>query len=190
MAEKKTTSKIHTHDEVHHDRSSTDHKDSFAHHEKPAAKTFQDAWAEYQHKYTQTAKEILEKFPAQAKTQKPDHEAIMKSHKKNLEALNDANKMATDVMKSISNLQGQFLKQAFDDMHLMMGELMGQKPGPQFDLRGSSEILKNSIHRTMDHAKVVGSALSTSSKDIHAKMNSRLDEAKEEFKQHQSKYKH
>ena len=160
-----------------------------SHVKKPEHAAVHEAWKEHQHKYTQSAKDAFEKFSSHAHTLKPDHAATIASHKKNLEALNDANKMAADVMKSIANLQSQFVKQTFEDLNSMMRGLMTQKPGQPIDLVAHSESVKNSFQRTMEHAKSVGGVLSSSGKEIHARMHGRLDEAKEELKEHVSKYK-
>lgn len=46
----------------------------------------------------------------------------MASHRKNLDALTEANKMAIAVMKSIAQLQGQYLKQTFEDFSTSLKE--------------------------------------------------------------------
>ena len=46
-------------------------------------------WKEQQHKYTQTAKDMFEKFSDHAKASKHDHAKVMEHHKKNLESNDD-----------------------------------------------------------------------------------------------------
>lgn len=146
------------------------------------------AWQEQQHKYTQTAKEAFEKFSDHLKSLKPDHAKVMDNHKKNLEALNDANKMAAEVMKSLASLQNQFVKQTFEDLNAMMRSMMTQKPGQPADLSVHSEIMQGSLQRAMDHAKNVSSVLSSSGQEIHARVNQRFDEVKEVVKEHIAKH--
>ena len=58
----------------------------------------------------ETVKNISKKMPTL------DKEAMMNSHKKNMEALTEANKMAIEVMKSLAHLQSQYVKQTFEDI--------------------------------------------------------------------------
>jgi hypothetical protein len=145
-------------------------------------------WKEQQHKYTQTAKEMFEKFSEHKKAAKPDHAKIIEHHKKNLEALSNSSKMAADVMKSIASMQSDFVKKTFEDINAMMRGLMTQKPGQPIDLSAHSAVMKSSLQRATDHAKSVGSILSSSSKEIHAKVKDRVEEAKEDVKEHISKH--
>jgi hypothetical protein len=65
---------------------------------------------------------------------------------------------------------------------------MTQKPGQPIDLSAHSAVMKSSLQRATDHAKSVGSILSSSSKEIHAKVKDRVEEAKEDVKEHISKH--
>ncbi len=145
-------------------------------------------WKEQQHKYTQTAKDMFEKFSDHAKSSKPDHAKVMEHHKKNLEAINHAHKMTAEVLKSLASMHGDFVKKTFEDMNSMMRGAMTQKPGQPIDLSAHSEVMKNSLQRATDHAKSVGSMLSSSGKEIHAKVKDRVEEAKEDVKEHLSKH--
>ncbi len=145
-------------------------------------------WKEQQHKYAQTAKEMFEKFSDFAKASKPNHAKIMENHKKNLEALSDANKIAADVMKSLAKMQSEFVKQTFEDINAMMRNAMTQKPGQPIDVSNYSDVIQHSLQRTADHAKNVRSTLSNSGKEIHAKVKDRLEEVSEDIKAHVSKY--
>ena len=145
-------------------------------------------WKEQQHKYAQTAKDMFEKFSDHAKSSKPDHAKVIEHHKKNLEALSDSSKMAADVMKSLASMQSDFVKKTFEDINAMMRELMTQKPGQPIDMSKHAEAMKNSLQRATDHTKNMGSMLSNSSKEIHAKIKNHLDEAKEDIKEHVAKH--
>ncbi|MEI7493737.1 MAG: phasin family protein [Alphaproteobacteria bacterium] len=145
-------------------------------------------WKEQQHKYAQTAKDMFEKFSEHAKSSKPDHAKVIEHHKKNLEALSDSSKMAADVMKSLASMQSDFVKKTFEDINAMMRELMTQKPGQPIDMSKHAEAMKNSLQRATDHTKNMGSMLSNSSKEIHAKIKSHLDEAKEDIREHVAKH--
>lgn len=150
--------------------------------------TYSTGWKEQQHKYTQTAKDMFEKFSEHTKFSKHDHEKVIEHHKKNLEALNHAHKMTAEVLKSLAGMQSDFVKKTFEDMNTMMRSAMTQKPGQPIDMSAQSESMMNSFHRAAEHAKNMGSVLSNSGKEIHAKMQDRFEEAKEEIKTHMAKH--
>jgi len=155
---------------------------------KAKAKVNSTDWKEQQHKYAQTAKDMFEKFSNFTKTSKPNHEKTLENHKKNLEALSDANKIAADVVKSLAKMQSDFIKQTFEDVNAILRNVMTQKPGQPINLSQYSDVMKNPMQRTAEHAKKVGSALSNSGKEIHARVKNRAEEASEDIKAHVSKY--
>lgn len=104
-----------------------------------------------------------------------DREAMMASHKKNLEALTEANKMAVDVMKSIAQLQTQYLKKTFEDMTHMAKDAMTSKPAPN-QWEAHSLKMKEYIHNAIDHGSTIASTLVKSHKDMHEVFHKRLHE--------------
>lgn len=146
-------------------------------------------WKEQQQKYAQTAKEMFEKFTVSApKAPKIDFEAVMAGNKKNMEALSDANKMAVEVLKSISQLQSQFVRQTFDDFNKLMQGVMAQKPGSPMDFSAPTECMKNTISKAVEHAGKVGEVLKNSGGQIHAHMKGCMEENVNGMKEHMSKY--
>jgi hypothetical protein len=147
-------------------------------------------WKEHQQKYSQTAKDMFAKFHEHHahKAHKVDHEAVLAGHKKNLEALTDANKMAVEVMKSIAELQGQFVRQTFEDMNKMIRENMSHKPGEKKDFSVSADSFKNSMQKAVDHAGKVGEVLKKSGGEIHAHLKNHVEEHKATMHEHFAKY--
>lgn len=143
---------------------------------------------EHHQNFAKATKEAFEKFSQQAKDAKVDHKAIIESHQKNLRVLNEANKKAAEVMKSIATLQSQFVKQTFEDFNSMMRGMMTQKAGEPTDFTAHVETMKHSFERAIDHAQHVGSIISQSGKEIHASMQTRMEEGKEELKAHLEKH--
>lgn len=139
-------------------------------------------------KFTKAAKESFENFTQHAKDAKVDHKALIESHQKNLRVLNEANKKAAEVMKSIASLQSQFVKQTFEDFNAMMRGMMTQKAGEPIDFSAHSETLKNTFERTLDHAHKVGNVLSKSGKEIYSNVQDRMEEGKDELKAHLDKH--
>ena len=143
---------------------------------------------EHQQNFAKSAKEAFEKISKHAKDVKVDHKTLIEGHKKNLKVLNETNKKAAEVMKSVSALQSQFAKQTFEDLNMMMRNMMTKKAGKPIDPREHAETLKNSFQRAVDHAQHVSSLLSKSGKEIHANLHERLEEGKEEVKAHMAKH--
>ena len=153
---------------------------------KPNAST--DKLREHQQNFTKKATQAFEKVAEHLKGAKIDHKVIIDHHKKNLEALNLANKKAAEVMKSITSLQSQFVKQAFEDFnHIVRGPLK-KKSGN--DSSNNSDVIKESFHRAVDHAHAVGNLIAGSHKDIKAHVHGRFEEVKEEVKSHFAKHTH
>lgn len=148
-------------------------------------------WKEQQQKYTQTAKNMFEKFASQApKVPKIDYEALMIGHKKNIEALTDANKMATEVLKSIAQLQGQFVKQAFADINQAMQDVASKKDENADKLSASADAMKQTFTKALEHAGQIGNVLKNSGNQIHARMKEHAEDSMAHAKEHFSKYKH
>ena len=139
---------------------------------------------EHQQNFTKKAKDVFEKVKGAA----IDHKTVIAHHKKNLEVLNHAHKKTAEVMKSIANLQSQFVKQTFADLNSIMRGAMTKKPGQPADLSAHTDTIKNSFHRAVEHAHSVSSMISDSHKEIHAHVHERMEEGKEEVKAHIAKH--
>lgn len=119
---------------------------------------------------------------------KIDKEAVMASHRKNLDALTEANKMAVEVMKSITQLQGQYLKQAFEDFSAVMKDTMGNVASKETAEKHGQHV-KDQIAKAMDHGSAITNTLAKSKKEIFELMHNRFSESVEEFKESKEKLK-
>ena len=139
-------------------------------------------------KAKETIKTISKKMPVL------DKEAMMSSHKKNMEALTEANKMAVEVMKSIAQLQSQYVKQTFEDMKSIMQEVKTHPKPSKEAIETHSYYMKDQIQKAFDHGTKITATLAKSQKEIFDTMHSRYYEgAKEAYDLHQkyvSKTKH
>jgi phasin family protein len=121
-----------------------------------------------------------------------DKEKIMKSHRKNIEALTEANKMAVDVLKSLAQLQSQYMKKSFEDMtNMIQGSMKtGDKANPT---EKHATAIKGHIDRTLEHSQAITSTLAQSHRDIyqlfHNRMTSGVKEAKESTEALKKKFK-
>lgn len=109
-----------------------------------------------------------------------DKEAMMNSHKKNLEALTEANKMAVEVMKSITQLQSQYVKQTFEDMSSIMKDMLSNAPMSKESVSKHSIHLKDQATKAFEHTTNISATLAKSQKEIFDLMHSRYHESAQE----------
>ncbi len=111
---------------------------------------------------------------------KIDKEAVMKSHRKNLEALSEANAKAMDVMKSISQLQNEYMKKAFEDFNSAMQEVMKSKGKDAVEKHTTH--VKEHITNAVEHGKTITTTLAKTQKEIFDIMHNRYKEGMDELK--------
>lgn len=111
-------------------------------------------------------------------------ESLMKSHQSNLEALNEASRMAMDVMKSIATLQSQYIRQTFEDMSKMMKETMGQplneNTNPKEVFSNHAGKIKDHVARTFDHTANISNIIAQSQREMLDRMHERYQEGASE----------
>lgn len=114
-----------------------------------------------------------------------DKESLMKSHQRNLEALNEATKMAMEVMKSIATLQSQYVKQTFDDMSKVMKDMMGQplnkNADPKDALKTHAGAVKDHVSRAFDHTANISNIIAKSQREMFDRMHQRYQEGASEI---------
>lgn len=121
---------------------------------------------------------------------KIDREAMLKSHRKNVEALTEANKTAVEVMKSIVQLQSQYVKQVFDDVTTVMQDFTkGASPLTKEGMGKVSTHLKNHVENGMAHGANIANKLVNSQKEIFEIMQGRFQDSTKEMTQMQKKTK-
>lgn len=106
-----------------------------------------------------------------------DKESMMMSHRKNMEALTEANRMAVEVMKSIAQLQSQYVKQTFEDMASAMKETMSHPPVSKDALSAHAGHVKAHVEKAAKHGSTVASQISKSQKEIFDLMHKRYSES-------------
>lgn len=136
-------------------------------------------------KFTETMKHFVGDRDARLHA----HQKHMESHKKNIEALTQANKMAAEVMRNVTELQQQYIKQAFESMTGMMKDSL-QNGVNQDSWKKHTEHLKEHMNRSVDHGTTIANVLTKSHKDIYETMKGRVAEHMEELKATAQKTKH
>ena len=110
-----------------------------------------------------------------------DKEALMASHRKNLDALTEANKTAIEVMKSITQLQKEYLKQTFEDLKTSFKEKV-QTVNPKEMASNHASHLKSHVSKAMEHGNTLASTLGQSHKQIMEILRNRFSEGAQETK--------
>lgn len=136
------------------------------------------------------AAEMFKTFAASMKKPKIDREAMMENHRKNLEAMNDANKMAMEVVKTIAQLQSQYVKQTFEEMNAALREMAAaKKPENESPWEAHASKIKNAMTKAIDHTTSIANVVVKSHRDIHGKIQDRFVEGMDHMKESASKYK-
>lgn len=118
-----------------------------------------------------------------------DRETRLHHHKKNIEALGETNKMATEVMRNVAQLQQQYIKQAFEGMSSMMKE--SAQHGVKKDAwQKHTEHLKEHITRSIDHRTNVAGVIAKSHKDMYEHIKGHVAEHMKDVKKSNDKTKH
>lgn len=128
-------------------------------------------------------------FMASFKNMMQGKEDMLASQRKNIEALSEANRMAVDVIKNIAQLQQQYIKQTFETISGMMGEMMAN-PQSQETWKKSAETVQDQFNRSVQHGVNVTQVLSKSHKDIYDSMRNSLSQQMENVKKAGQKAKH
>jgi hypothetical protein len=110
-----------------------------------------------------------------------DGNVLMQQHRKNIEALTEANTMAAEVMKSISQLQTSFVKQAFDEMATYMRECTHNLQPT--DLSKNAEPMRKQADIMAEHSKNIASMLEQSNRGIYDVFHDRFQESVEEMQE-------
>jgi phasin family protein len=110
-----------------------------------------------------------------------DKESMMMSHRKNMEALTEANRMAVEVMKSIAQLQSQYVKQTFEDMASIMKDTMAHPPVSKEAVSKHTGHVKSQVEKAVGHGSNMAGAIAKSQKEIFDLMHNRYSEGMSEM---------
>lgn len=121
-------------------------------------------------------------FSEMMKNKTVDREQMISNHRKNIEALTQATKVASEMMRSVTQLQQQYIKQAFESMSSMMKDTMNQDK-TQDRLKQHADTLKNRMNQSLEHGVTVSSMISKSQKQIYDMMKDHVNHNMESFRQ-------
>jgi phasin family protein len=107
-----------------------------------------------------------------------DTEAVMSSHKKNLEILGLINKMSVEVCNGITKLQSAFIKQMVADA----GSIVEKGTKPSEAIARFSEVARDNVVRIINNGKQISDILTVANNDITAATTKRFKESVQEAK--------
>lgn len=99
-----------------------------------------------------------------------DREAMMKAHRRNMESLTEANKMAVEVMKSITTLQSQYIRKTFEDMSQIMKDFVQKPDLSKETINRQTQRVRDQVHGAFDHSATLSEIISKSQKDMFDRM--------------------
>jgi hypothetical protein len=140
--------------------------------------------------YMNAAKEMFQTFANSCKGPHVDRETLMNNHKKNMEAMNDANKMAVEVLKSIAQLQTQYTRQTFEDMNKIMQELSNSSKNQQWTAPNNASHVRNMMMRAFDHSQDVSNIMAQSNQKLYGNFQDHMNESMENIRKAAEKKKH
>lgn len=108
-----------------------------------------------------------------------DISKLMSIHQKNMETLSSANKVAAEITQSIAQLQAKFMRQAMDDMAIVMREAAGWMQNPSAageKLAGAQDLVKNAVDKVVSHNKNIGSSISESGEKVIQMFQKRMSD--------------
>ncbi|HLD95033.1 MAG TPA: phasin family protein [Alphaproteobacteria bacterium] len=109
-----------------------------------------------------------------------EKEDLMSGHRKNLESLTDAAKMAAEVTKSVAQLQGQFVKQLFGDMQAW-GKNLEELFSKEAKIENQASRMKDTFNQGMDHGMKLATIVRQGQKDIYDVFKKRMEENFSDF---------
>jgi phasin family protein len=142
--------------------------------------------------FTDLGANLYKKFQKSvAEPSRINAEKTFAANKKNMESLQDANRMALEVMRQITELQSRFMEQTFNDVTEMVQENMAFKnKTPQEYMANQGERIQMAVSRAMEHSSNISNIMLKSNQQLFKSVKSQFDEGMKEMHIHLSKMKH
>jgi phasin family protein len=120
-----------------------------------------------------------------------DKERILDMHRKNMEALNEANTMAVNVMKQISQLQGEFMEQTFQEIGEVIQENLNFKKMASGDhMTRNKNVVTSAVERAFKHSTSISQIMLKSNQELFKNVQNRFEEGMKEMQENINKTKH
>jgi phasin family protein len=111
----------------------------------------------------------------------PDAETLMAAHKRNIEALTQANRIAMEGAQAVARRHMEIVQQTIGEMSDTMRALATTQ-APQDKASKQAELLRRAYERTVEHTREMAELIRTSNSEALSLLNQRVVEAMEEVK--------
>ena len=116
------------------------------------------------------------KFPAM-----PDMEAFLQAHRRNMETLSAANRVALEGAQTVAKRHMEIVQQTMQEMTETIREL-SHPESPQARAAKQAELIKHAYERAVAHMKELADLIQRSNGEALAMLNQRFAEAMDEVK--------
>lgn len=118
----------------------------------------------------------ITKFMGDMKVPGLDMDGIMAAQKKNIDALNAANKLAFDSVQAVMTRQGELLRQSVEEASAAANAMTDQAPINEKAAK-QAELAKQALERAVSNAREVAEMIARSNKEMADLMQGRMTEA-------------
>ena len=111
----------------------------------------------------------------------PDVEAVLAAHKRNLEALTDANRVALEGAQTVARRHMEIMQSTMTGLTETL-KTMSVTEAPQARAAKQAELLKQAYENAVSNTRELGDLIQKSNTEAMAKLNHRFSEAMTEMK--------
>jgi len=111
----------------------------------------------------------------------PDMEAVLAAHKKNLEALSEANRVALEGAQAVARRHMEIMQSTMTGLTNTL-QSMSLTEAPQARAAKQTELLKQAYENAVSNTRELGDLIQKSNTEAMAKLNHRFSEAMTEMK--------
>ncbi|MES2252512.1 MAG: phasin family protein [Pseudomonadota bacterium] len=133
--------------------------------------------------YKPSGNPTMDMFKAYAQQGKTtmDRDAMINNHRKNIDAMTDASKTAMDLLKSVTNLQNQYVRQTFEDFNAILRDMIQSQQSPE-QLESQALRLKESMSKAIDHTSNIANIVVKTNSEFYKKAQNQVNDSFEEMK--------
>ena len=110
-----------------------------------------------------------------------DVDHLMKTSKKNIDAVNAANSLLVEGMKEIAKRQAEIVREAMEDAASASTEMMNQG-SPEDKVAKQTELAKTAFEKALSNVKELAEMTAKSQSEAFDVINKRMSETMDEFK--------
>lgn len=111
----------------------------------------------------------------------PDVEAVLATHKRNIEALTEANRVALEGAQAVAKRHMEIMQSTMSELAGTLQELSGTT-NPASRAAKHADLLRQAFETSVANSRELGDLIQKSNNEALAKLNSRFSEAMAEMK--------